>query len=162
MADELTLQPKTPTGKDTLPVTSQAFNVRVRIDLDAFYTRLENESLRLLNELGQQGLEGAELADRVVAGLNSLPDAPIERMGRASTAEAFNLGRNLAAQDNLTKIREAVRTEVLDENTCTPCRLLDGTRVLPNTDEYFELMPPRLCDGKEFCRGFYLYRYRSN
>lgn len=155
---QLELQQKPPIGKAAFPVTNEAFKVRAEIDLEQFYERIRSETLRLMNELGQQGIKGPELAERIGAELNNLSDVPIEQMGRKSTAEAFNLGRNLAAQDHKSEIREAVRTEVLDENTCQACRLLDGTVVKVNSDEYFEFMPPRLCHGRDFCRGFYLYR----
>ena len=109
-------------------------------------------------DLQQQGLDGEALAERLVLALDNLSDTPLEQMGRASTSEAFNLGRNLAAQEALPQIREVVRTEVLDENTCDPCWMLDGTVVEMNTEEYFRFMPPNQCQGREQCRGFYLYR----
>lgn len=149
---------KPPIGKDAASVTRQAFSVRAEIDLDSFYQRLLNETRRQMADLGQQGLTGEALAERLELALNNLSDTPIEQMGRASTSEAFNLGRNLAAQEQAPAIQEAVRSEVLDENTCDPCRLLDGTVVQMNSPEYFEFMPPNLCSGREQCRGFYLYR----
>ena len=149
---------KPPIGEDAAGVTGEAFKVRTEIDLDSFYQRLLNEARRQMADLQQQGFGGGELADRLSASLNNLSDTPIEQMGRASTSEAFNLGRNLAAQGETGIITQVVRTEVLDENTCDPCRMADGTVVEMNTPEYFEYMPPNLCDGRDQCRGFYLYR----
>ena len=146
-----------PQGPEAFAVTSEAFTVRAEIDLDAVYSRLLNESRRLLSDLSQQGLTGQELADAVDAGLRALSDTPIDLAGRGATTEAFNLGRNLSAQRNLAGIAQAIRTEILDTATCLPCRLLDGTVVQMNTPEYFELMPPNACDGRELCRGFYIY-----
>ena len=149
---------KPPIGNDAAGVTRQAFSVKAEIDLDSFYQRLLNETRRQLTDLQQQGLEGDALAERLSLALGNLSDAPLEQMGRASASEAFNLGRNLAAQEVLPQIREVVRTEVLDENTCDPCWMLDGTVVQMNTEEYFRFMPPNQCQGREQCRGFYLYR----
>ncbi|HKB07902.1 MAG TPA: hypothetical protein VKF61_06475 [Candidatus Polarisedimenticolia bacterium] len=149
---------KPPQGKDAFPVTDQAFQVRAEIDLDAFYQRLLNETRRLVTDYSQQGLEGKALADKVAAGLKELSPGAIDNAARFETAEAFNLGRNLEAQVRQAEIGEVVRTEILDENTCPPCRRLDGKVVELNSEEYFELMPPNLCDGRELCRGFYLYR----
>jgi hypothetical protein len=146
-----------PQGPEAFPVTSEAFAVRAEIDLDAVYGRLLNEARRLLTDYSQQGLAGQELADAVDAGLRGLSDTPIDRAARGATTEAFNLGRNLAAQRNQAGIATATRSEILDDATCDPCRLLDGTVVALNTPEYFELMPPNACDGRELCRGFYVY-----
>jgi len=147
-----------PIGDIARKVTDEAFRTTVELDLDSVYTRLLNEARAALSEFQKQGLVGDALADAVEARLQALANGPIEAMGRASTSEAFNLGRNIATQENLPLIKEAVRTEILDANTCQPCRLLDGTVVEVNSEEYFQFMPPNLCDGRDFCRGFYLLR----
>lgn len=149
---------KPPIGKSARGVTDEFMRVKVEMDLDSFYARLLNETRELLADLGQQGIEGEALGERIESGLSSLSDTLPESLGRASTSEAFNLGRNLGAQQAASSVREVVRTEVLDENTCDPCRRLDGTVVEMNSEEYFRLMPPNFCDGRDFCRGFYLYR----
>jgi hypothetical protein len=159
---EHALQQKPPIGKDAFPVTAEAFLTTVEIDLDVVYERLLNETRDRLATLQQQGLTGEALAEQLTAHLQGLSDAPVRELGRASTSDAFNLGRNISAQENLTVIKEAVRTEVLDSNTCRTCLLLDGTIVEVNSKEYFEFMPPNLCEGRDFCRGFYLFRKDAN
>jgi hypothetical protein len=149
---------KPPIGADAAIVTDEAFRIRAEIDLDVFYQRLVNETRRLITDLSQQGLTGDALASGVEDGLRNLSDQPIIDMGRASTAEAFNLGRNIAAQQNIDAIGGVVRTEILDENTCGPCELEDGGVFQMNTPEYFQHMPPNGCEGRERCRGFYMYR----
>lgn len=151
-----------PQGPQAFEVTSEAFAVRAEIDLGSTYTRLLNETRRLLADLSQQGLEGAALADAVDAGLAGLSDVPIDQAARGATTEAFNLGRNLAAQRNEAAIARVVRTEILDINTCPNCLPqarggLDGFTTTVNGPGYFENMPPNHCDGRELCRGFYLY-----
>jgi len=115
----------------------------------------------LIKQFSQQGLEGQALADAVSEGLRQLSDAPITKASRGATSEAFNLGRNLVAQEKEEEIKEVVRTEILDGSTCPPCRRLDfsnsKTVYQVNTPEYCEFMPPNKCDGRELCRGFYLY-----
>lgn len=146
-----------PQGPQAFEVTSEAFQVRATIDLEAVESRLLNEARRLFTDFSQQGLAGEALADAVDAGLAELSDALLTRSGRSATTEAFNLGRNLAAQRNARTVGRAVRTEILDTETCDPCREFDGRAVTMNTPEYFELMPPNGCDGRELCRGFYIY-----
>jgi hypothetical protein len=149
---------KPPIGKDAFPVTEEAFRVRADIDLTDFYERFRKETLQQYTDLSQQGYRGEELADRIIAALNELSDRPIEESARGATTEAFNLGRNLEIQKAPALVGEVVRTEILDGNTCEPCRLLDGAVYQVNSPEYFQDMPPNHCDGRDFCRGFYLVR----
>lgn len=146
-----------PIGRSAKKVSETALRVGVEIDVSDLSARLQREAMRLISELTRQGITGQELADRVSAGLMSLSDTPIDNAARGAASESFNLGRNLSAQDAIDAIRRVVRTEVLDANTCDPCRQVDGTVVEINSDEYFRLMPPNLCDGRELCRGFYIY-----
>lgn len=147
-----------PIGPKAEAVTADAFEVYASVDVDALVTRLANETRRLMTDYAQQGLTGADLADAVDEGLRNLSDTPLGKAGRMAGSEAFNLGRNLAIQDNLDGISVVVRTEVLDDATCDPCRELDGNIFKVNTPEYFENMPPNGCEGRELCRGFYLAR----
>ncbi len=146
-----------PIGTDATTVTAGSHRVAVEIDVSTIAQRLEAEALRLIKQFSQQGLEGEALADAVSEGLRQLSDAPITKASRGAASEAFNLGRNLVAQEKEEEIKTVTRTEILDGSTCPPCRKLDGTTYIVNTPEYFEFMPPLKCDGRELCRGFYLY-----
>lgn len=146
-----------PTGINAGQITSEAHQVAVDLDVSEIVGRLEREAIRLVKQFSQQGLEGEELARAVQNGLRQLSDAPIEKAARGAASEAFNLGRNLAAQERAAEIQRVVRTEVLDLNTCPPCRELDGTEYEVNSQEYFENMPPAGCDGRELCRGFFMF-----
>jgi hypothetical protein len=159
-----------PKGPNASQVTGAAHKVGVELDVSALITRLAEEALRLLNDLSQQGLEGDDLVEGVQDGLRSLSDGPVDRTARGATSESFNLGRNLAAQDQAEEIERVIRVEVLDKNTCTEkrwgdgvprCYELDGEQYAMNSDEYFKHMPPNDCDGRELCRGFYLYRRKA-
>src|SRR3990172_4867340 len=109
-----------PQGPQAPGVTDEAFSVLAEIDVDEILTRLTNETRRLLLEHSQAGLTGADLAKAVTDGLSALSDTPAALAGRGAATEAFNLGRNLAFQENADKIQTVVRTEVLDDNTCGP------------------------------------------
>jgi len=170
-----------PKGRNATPVTRNALEVRTEIDLGSFYDRLFNRTAQLLEDYGQRGLSGQELADAVVAGLNELSDAPLERSGRGATAEAYNLGRNLEIQGRLPEAGAAVRSAILDTRTCENCIALDGAvceingpvvDIKPDgaallrengvdpsgPDAYFALMPPNFCLGEDLCRDQFLYR----
>lgn len=147
-----------PIGPQAPGITGDAHRVAVEIDVSSLATRLETEALRLVNDLSQQGVSGEDLARQVSDGLRSLSDAPVDKAARGAVSESFNLGRNLEAQRRAAEIGDVVRSEILDENTCPPCRQLDGAVYEINSAEYFEHMPPNDCDGRELCRGFYIYR----
>lgn len=147
-----------PIGPVASTVTADAHRVAVGIDVSEIAGRLEREAMRLINDYSQQGKSGEELIRLVQDGLGALSDAPVDRAARGAASESFNLGRNLEAQRREGEILEVVRSEVLDDNTCPPCESLDGTVYQLNSDDYFENMPPNKCDGRELCRGFYIYR----
>lgn len=146
-----------PIGPNAARVTADAHRVGVEIDVSEIVSRLEREALRLVNDYSQQGLTGDALAEAVSEGLRGLSDVPLERAGRGAASEAFNLGRNLQVQQEPEMIGSVIRTEVMDRNTCDPCRALDGREVAIDSPEYLELMPPNRCLGRELCRGFYIY-----
>jgi len=150
---------KPPEGTDAASVTTEAIRVRATIDLSEFGNRLQNETARLIADYSQQGLTGEALADAVIGDLESMFDAGFERAGREATHEAFSLGRNLEAQAQAPKIGDVVRSEILDSATCAPCETkYDGLVVQMNTPDYFTFMPPNGCEGREQCRGIYIYR----
>lgn len=175
---------KPPKGPDARPVTEEALGAKIDVDLRDFYTRLQNRASELMADAQQRGLSGQELADYVDQGLRDLSRSPIEQAGRASTSEAYNLGRNLEAQRRLPEVGEAVRSAILDENTCENCEALDLTVVEINgpvvsisdagrelllengvdpdsPEAYFALMPPNFCLGEDLCRDEFLYRLRA-
>jgi hypothetical protein len=59
------------------------------------------------------------------------------------------------AQDNADATLYATRTSVLDSNTCTECRDLDGTTVEVGSDRYNLIAPPARCLGRERCRCYF-------
>jgi len=173
-----------PKGPDAVPVTNEALVAKVETDLRDFYNRLQNRAVERQTDAQQRGLIGEALADYVVDGLRDLSTAPIEQAGRAATSEAYNLGRNIEAQRRLPEIGQAVRSAILDENTCANCIALDlsvveingpvidikpeGAALLRDNgidpdspDAYFALMPPNFCLGEDLCRDEFLYRRRA-
>lgn len=72
---------------------------------------------------------------------------------RSVANESFGLGRNTEMVKQ--GIDKAVRSEVLDTNTCGPCFDVDGLEVNVNSPEFapFARGPYSLCEGKDNCRG---------
>lgn len=144
-------------GSGAATITTSALDARVQIDLEELSSRLLRETHRLLVDFGQQPLSNTELAEKVGAGLEALGTTVVSQAGRGATAEAFNLGRNVAAQEALGSIDSVVRVEILDSHTCPPCKAFDGKIYKMNSPAYFEDMPPNGCNGGDFCRGFFMY-----
>jgi len=143
-------------GKAVSFANSQA-EVLVNVDLNSLANRLQNRTVAEFNRLFSQGLKPGEIAKQLDLFLKSISDRQIAEMARASTSTSFNLGRNIAVQDLKGTLKPtAIRTEVLDKNTCTPCRALHGKKVIIGSDEYLENLPPAFCEGRKRCRGFYL------
>lgn len=129
-----------------------------QISVDALWNRLLEEGLAEYNRLYRQGYEGAELERRFAAFMDALSEKPVEDAARKAAGVSYNQGRDmtLMTAKKAGLVSEAVRSEVLDDRTCSACEVLDGTWVEVGSDEYYRLMPPALCEGGERCRGFYV------
>jgi hypothetical protein len=131
--------------------------VLVDLDITQLAQRLQGQTVAEYNRLVAQGLSREEIADGVREFLTSITDREAKDMARTSTATAFNLGRNVAVEELKEELQPIViRTEVLDKNTCPPCRKLHGKRVRIGSKDYLRFLPPSFCDGRHRCRGFYL------
>jgi SPP1 gp7 family putative phage head morphogenesis protein len=150
-----------PIGGQAEGVMQEVQRVAVDLDITETKTRLDTEAIRLIKRLVTEGQEGDTLAELVFDGLMDLSDQPIRRASRGAASEAYNLGRNVVIQSREGEIVEVVRSEVLDRNTCPPCHDLDGRVFRVDSPEYLENMPPAGCDGREYCRGFYIPRRRA-
>src|SRR5262249_50228819 len=108
-------------------MAADPYEVRAQIDLSTLYDRLYKETLRSIADHEAAGRTGQALAAAVVADLDALSDTAVEQAARGAATQAFNAGRDEALRQNAARISEVVRTEILDANTCDPCRDLDGT-----------------------------------
>lgn len=110
------------------------------------------EALRLT----RPGQTGAEVATQVRAYLGGLSDATLRTQLGAQLTRAQNLGRIATFQAGAS-VADAdwYATEVLDRNTCKPCRRIDGQR-LPTLDAMMLAYGGGgylFCEGRERCRG---------
>lgn len=73
----------------------------------------------------------------------------------------FGNGRTLTAQEFAGDFLVAIATEVLDRNTCGPCRNIDGTRFtdLEEAEAAYPAGRYDRCDGGARCRGFLVFIY---
>lgn len=128
------------------------------LDVGRMWDRLLGEFLNEWARLDRQQLPRAEMTRELEAFMRGLSDRVETDLARGSTTVAYNQGRNaeiLTAEDEGTA-DFVVRSEILDSNTCPPCAALDGAVVEIGSADYFNLMPPAQCDGRDRCRGFYI------
>jgi hypothetical protein len=151
------LAAKLDTRRTAISFANKQSEVLVQLDVTGLVTRLQQQATQQYNLLLGQGLQPEQVADGLQSYFGSLSDRQIRDMGRNSTAVAFNLGRNVTIQELKDDLEpNAIRTEVLDENTCPPCERLHGFTTEINSPAYFAKSPPAYCDGQRRCRGFWL------
>ena len=128
------------------------------LNIDRLWERLRGEFLDEFERLDRQGYTGYELGKRLESFLDRLSNKPEEDLARKTSSVSYNQGRNVAIQDAAEKGvgRFAVRSEVLDTNTCLECWALDGEVFEVGTADYDIHMPPAFCLGGDRCHGFYI------
>jgi hypothetical protein len=132
--------------------------VLATMDIGQMWDRMLGEFLGEWERLNRQGLPDAELERELRAFMDGLSDKPTADLARKSSSVAYNQGRSAstlgAAEQGSAQF--AVRSEVLDTNTCDECAALDGLVVEIGTPSYYEFLPPAKCLGGDRCRGFYV------
>lgn len=146
----------TPSGTKVWEQSIEQLETTLNIDVGRLIDGMVSEFLQEYERLVSQGLDMDQIADGLEASLGSLSERALQGEARGMTAVDFNRGRNAGIQEAGDDVSFVVRSEILDENTCGPCRDLDGRLFHVNSTEYWQNMPPAKCDGKERCRGFYL------
>jgi hypothetical protein len=153
--------PNPSTRKGSIAYSNRQAEVMVNLDVSNLVARLQSEVVARYNVLAGSGASDPEIAKQIDDYLGSISDRQLESMARQSTSLGFNSGRNVAIQEYKAQLEPfAIRTEVLDDNTCDVCeayaqRAEDGERFTIGTAEYLENMPPAGCKGQNRCRGFY-------
>ncbi len=125
------------------------------ISIDNLWERMKGEFLNEWTTLNRQGLSPEEMERQLLDFLGDLSTGFEQDIARQSTGVAVSEGRDMAIKSaaEAGDVEFAVRSEILDEATCPPCELLDGTVYEIGSAEYDENMPPAKCDGGARCRG---------
>lgn len=90
--------------------------------------------------------------------LEGLKGSSLTDQAREIADVAYNQGRDAAARTaSEARLADvAIRSEILDDNTCDYCQSIDGAECAIGSPEYDTLMPPSGCDGGDRCRGVML------
>lgn len=131
--------------------------ILAELDVGTQWNRMLNEFLNEYARL-QRTTTGAEIDKAMQAFMDGLSERPMEDLARKSSSVAYNEGRDVEIKTAAAvgEAEVAVRTAVLDGNTCESCQSLDGMIVEIGSAEYDEYMPPAKCDGGDRCRCFYV------
>lgn len=124
------------------------------MDVGIIWDRLKGEFLNEYVRLERQGLSPDQIDRALRAFMDGLSEKPLEDLARKSTNVVYNQGR--AAEIRSQPVEMVVRSEILDENTCSECAALDGMIVAVDDPDFDRLMPPAFCLGGDRCRGFYI------
>lgn len=132
--------------------------VLAEMDVGIVWDRMLGAFLEEYVRLEREGMAMGDLLRGLEAFLDDLSEKPLAELARTSTTVSYNQGRNMGLLTAAAgkQAQYAVRSEVLDSNTCEQCVALDGTIVKIGSPAYQELMPPARCLGRERCRGFYV------
>lgn len=100
------------------------------------------------------GLSPAEVADQTSAFLIGLSGAYMADVLSGAIQQSINAGRKLVYQRDGTA-GTLYASELLDTNTCSPCRSIDGTpyESLVAAERDYPTGHYRDCEGRERCRG---------
>jgi len=129
--------------------------VSSEITVDNIWTRLVTSTVNEHDRLTRAGVTGDSLWDSIESHLGSLSEGPIESAGSQGSNVAYNAGRDVEAKVAASEGESEwlLRSELLDVNTCGPCRQLDGTLVKIGSAGAEALLPPAQCLGGDRCRG---------
>lgn len=165
-ADAALPKGKTPKPKN-LPVSgfvevlisdvAEQSTVSASVSVDEIWSRLVSEGIGEWERLRRQGLRGDALWQQLESFLDDLSDGPIKTAAREVSTVAYSAGRDLGARTALMEDKAdwVVRVEVLDNAICENCLRLHALKIRIGSDQYFRLMPPARCLGRDRCRGFY-------
>lgn len=137
-------------------VIGEQVRVRASMDVGAVWNRLLSEMLDQFASLTARNLPAAEMERELTGFVEGLSQKPIDQRARHGATTAYNVGRSAeiktAADEGVAEY--AVRSEILDGNTCSACRNLDGLVMKIDDPDFDRLMPPAECLGGDNCRGF--------
>lgn len=132
-----------------------ALDAEASLAVRALWSRMLNEGIGHYSSLARQGLPAGEIAQRVSDHLDGLSETPETVTARQSSGVAYGQGRSaqLVEAKKTGEVEFAIWTEVMDNNTCSPCWDRDLTVTEIGSDEFDRLSSKLHCDGGDNCRG---------
>jgi len=128
------------------------------LDIGQMWDRHLGEFLGEWTRVNRQNLPAAETEKHLLSFMEGLSDKPTEDLARKSSTVAYNQGRNAEIKTLHTEgaVEFVVRSEILDQATCSECAKWDGAIFEVDTPSFYQYAPPAQCLGGDRCRGFYV------
>ncbi len=144
--------------RESVEVFGDEIRLFAEMSIGEIWDRVMRETLAEYVRLTREGLEGEALVAAMDRFIDSLSDKPVSDQARKASSVAYNQGRDMALETarSVDAATFAIRTGILDRVICDPCLDVDAHVVEIGTDEYYALMPPAKCLGKERCRCIYV------
>lgn len=124
--------------------------------------RLKESAMNVMLAAARSGMPPGEAAQRIQEAADEITDRSSRQLVMNTLGDAFGLGRQVEAHRQRDYIGEAEYSAILDENTCDPCRQLDGRT--GQLDEPAMQVPNPNCAGERYgssCRCVLVFRYRG-
>ena len=148
------VDPLDPTDDDAVKMWLRA---RSRAIASSLAERLRGAMLRHSLDMIKRGQTDPNI---LIGKLTVLSDRDIKREAAQSVSEALNLGRDSVATQNQELIQAVEYSAIMDEGTCGPCGVLDGTTFEFGSQAMQNAQPPyRNCSGfgNPRCRCVYIF-----
>lgn len=148
------VDPLDPTDDDAVKMWLRA---RSRAIASSLAERLRGAMLRHGLDMIKRGQTDPNI---LIGKLTVLSDRDIKREASQSVSEALNLGRDSVATQNQELIRAVEYSAIMDDGTCGPCGVLDGTTFEFGSQAMQAAQPPyRNCSGfgNPRCRCVYIF-----
>ena len=128
------------------------------LDIGEMWDRQLGEFLGEWTRVNRQNLPADEMEKHLLSFMEDLSGKPTEDLARKSSTVAYNQGRNAEIKTAHAEgeVQYVVRSEILDEATCSECAKWDGAIFEVGTPEFDQYAPPAQCLGGDRCRGFYV------
>ncbi len=126
---------------------------------------LRRMTSRMIAEIERQAIDAVrtggdpdEVVSRIVQ--RTLETKGLRQDAGSVTAKAFNIGREEFAQEYGDQVAAVRLSAVMDRNTCSYCRSVDGNEFTFGSPEHAAHVPPlRECEGQDNCRCILIYEF---
>ncbi len=148
------VDPLDPTDDDAVKIWLRA---RSRAIASSLAERLRGAMLRHSLDMIKRGQTDPNI---LIGKLTVLSDRDIKREASQSVSEALNLGRDSVATQNQELIQAVEYSAIMDDGTCGPCGVLDGTTFEFGSQAMQAAQPPyRNCSGfgNPRCRCVFIF-----
>jgi len=128
--------------------------IQAGTDAQSVADRLLAGIMQAIEDGTAQGLSPDDLADLLEGRMPTFMGPQYRNAADMSDTLAFNEGQASELERRTSDVDFVLRSEILDDATCTTCKRLDGMKLKVGTQRFYANLPPAKCEGGRRCRGF--------